>query len=103
MFPPNNLPDFIYRSHTETAIEAAKKVWDPEAIEEILAAIEWAIVRDNDVGRLVTEGGVRGFINPGAKSMNEPDVDVLYQCEGQTCTILDLTFREPKANVAGRA
>ena len=66
-------------------------------------AIEWAILHDAGIGPLLAENGVRGFVYPGARSLNEPDVDVIYEDHDPLLVIHDLTFRDAKARHAGHA
>jgi hypothetical protein len=91
-----------YEGRAEEAIQAAEEKWDN--VEEIINAFEWILMRDPDLGRILTESGnVRGFLYPGAKSKNEPDVDVIYEVDPETIIIHDLTFTDAKAQYTGRA
>jgi hypothetical protein len=90
-----------YEDRAEQSIQDAKLRW--ARIEDIVNAIEWAILHDLQIGQLVSERGVRGFVMPGARSIDEPDVDVLYQEEGDQIIIHDLTFRDAKAHHSGHA
>ena len=95
-------PSFIYEDRAEAAIRAASAKWNN--VEEIVAAIEWAIIRDPAIGPVVNERGLRGFVYPGARSLKEPDVDVLYEEKPPDYLIVhDLIFRDAKAHYAGRA
>ncbi len=91
---------FVYEDRAHEAIEAAKETWN---VEDVVNAIEWVIAYDPTHGELLNESGLRGFVYPGAKSINEPDVDVLYEDRDPTVVIHDLTFREPRAYRAGHA
>jgi hypothetical protein len=90
-----------YEERAAEAIRKAKERWD--SIEDILEALEWALMHDPLVGKLLSKNGIRGFVFPGARSVNEPDIDVIYQEEEFQIIIHDLTFRDAKANYAGRA
>lgn len=83
------------------AIQKAKVKWSN--IEDILAALDWVLMRDVNVGKLINERGLRGFVFPGARSVNEPDIDVLYEYDDFLIIIHDLTFRDAKAAYAGKA
>lgn len=91
--------NFRYEVRADDSIQAAKGHW--ECVEDILNAIEWAILHDHDIGRILTERGVRGFLYSGAKSKKEPDVDVIYEVEQFTIIIHDLTFSDAKAHYSG--
>ncbi|HZQ11473.1 MAG TPA: hypothetical protein VFB31_01540 [Pseudolabrys sp.] len=91
-----------YEDRAHQAIQAAEDKWDD--VDEIINAFEWILMRDPELGRILTESGkVRGFLYPGAKSKNEPDVDVIYEVDPQTIIIHDLTFTDAKAQYAGQA
>jgi len=90
-----------YEDRATDAIERAKSDW--KNVEEIVLAIEWAILHDYQIGPLVNERGIRGFVYPGARSRDEPDIDVLYEDCDPHIVIHDLTFREAEANNAGSA
>jgi hypothetical protein len=92
---------FRYEEGATTAIQKAKRDWSN--IEDVLMALEWAIMHDPAVGGLLNERGLRGFIFPGARSLNEPDIDVIYQEDEFQIIIHDLVFREARAHHAGKA
>jgi hypothetical protein len=92
---------FRYEDRATNAIQEAGKKW--AHIEEILASMEWGIMHDPQIGVLLNERGIRGFVFPGARSINEPDIDVLYEEDGFEIIIHDLTFRDAKAQYAGKA
>ncbi len=60
-------------------------------------------MHDPLIGSLLNERGVRGFVFRGARSINEPDIDVIYEEEELAIVIHELTFREARAQYAGRA
>lgn len=90
-----------YENRASDSIEKAKEKW--ANVEDVVNAIEWAIIHDEYVGSLISECGHRGFIMPGARSINESDVDVIYQVDDFYIVIHDLTFREAKSRYAGNA
>lgn len=90
-----------YEDRADEAIQKAKDEW--ESIEDIINALEWGLMHDPDLGPLLNETGLRGFVFPGARSRKEPDIDVLYQYDDINITILDLVFRQAKAHYAGNA
>ena len=92
---------FRYEERAEEAIRKAKVTWSN--LEDILLALEWGIMHDLQVGALLNERGVRGFVFPGARSRNEPDIDVLYKEEEFRIVIHDLIFREAGAHYTGQA
>jgi hypothetical protein len=92
---------FRYEKRATEAIRKAREKW--ANIEDILAALEWGIMHDPLVGKLLNERGLRGFVFPGARSVNEPDIDVLYEEAEFQIIIHDLTFMDAQAHYAGKA
>jgi hypothetical protein len=90
-----------YEGRAADAIDSAKRRWGN--IEDIVMALEWAIIHDVQIGPVLNERGVRGFVYPGARSMNEPDVDVIYEDCNPVIVVHDLTFRDAKARYVGNA
>lgn len=68
-----------------------------------MEALEWGLAHEPALGPLLNERGIRGFVYPGARVLNEPDVDVLYEDQNPTIIIHDLTFSDAKAYQAGHA
>jgi hypothetical protein len=72
--------------------------------ERAWQAIEWCLVRDPQVGvPLVESGRFRAFIYDGAKSIEQPDVDVIYEIQVHAIVIHYAGFSNAKASSAGRA
>jgi hypothetical protein len=92
---------FRYEQRAEKAIQEAKKRWSN--IESVVESLEWGIMHDTSVGTLLNERGLRGFTFPGARSLNEPDIDVLYVPSEFLIIIENLTFMDAKAHHAGTA
>jgi hypothetical protein len=90
-----------YETRAAEAIRKAENDWDN--IEDIINALEWGLMHAPDLGPLLNERGLRGFVFPGARSRNEPDIDVLYEFDDRDITIHDLTFRQAKAHYAGQS
>jgi hypothetical protein len=57
---------FRYEERASIAILNAKKKW--AKIEDIIAAVEWGIMHDPQIGALLNERGIRGFVSPGART-----------------------------------
>ena len=79
---------FRYEERANEALQKARNEWTN--IEDILAAIEWGIMHDPLIGSLLNERGVRGFVFRGARSINEPDIDVIYEEEELAIVIHEL-------------
>ena len=90
-----------YEDRAAEAIQKAKQTWSN--VENVLISLEWGLMHDPQIGMLLNERGLRGFVFPGARSINEPDVDVLYEEGDFQIVIHDLTFRQAKAHYAGQA
>jgi nucleoside-diphosphate-sugar epimerase len=52
---------FRYEERAAIAIQQAKRRW--AHIEDVVAALEWAIMHDPLVGTLLSETGLRGFVS----------------------------------------
>lgn len=94
------LRSFIYSDGVVAAIKEAAETWDSE---DSIRAIEWAIIHDPEIGILLNESGLRAFVYHGARSINQPDIDVIYGPGNPEFVIHDLVFSEAKAGHAGRA
>jgi hypothetical protein len=94
-------PTFRYEERAECAIRKGKNEW--ANVEDILRALEWGIMHAPNIGPLLNEKGLRGFVFPGARSLNEPDIDVIYEASDELIVIHDLVFRQAKAHYAGKA
>jgi hypothetical protein len=51
---------------------------------------------------LVEGGNVRGFVYYGARSIDQPDVDVIYDIQNDAIIIRSAVFADAKASQAGR-
>jgi hypothetical protein len=92
---------FRYEGRAEEAIQKAAEKWSN--VEDIIASVEWGIMHAPEIGVLLNERGLRGFVFPGARSINEPDIDVIYEATDFQFVIHDLVFRDAKAHYAGQA
>lgn len=95
------LRTFRYEEGAIEGIRNAKKIWSN--IEDMINSLEWGLLHDPDVGRLLNETGLRGFDFPGARSINEPDIEVFYRVQDNEIVILSLEFREAKSHYTGTA
>lgn len=72
--------------------------------ERAWVAIEWALARDPAVGVPLTESGkVRGFFYDGARSIDQPDIQVIYETHSDEIIVRSAVFTDAKANQAGKA
>jgi hypothetical protein len=91
----------ILETVAQQAVDSACDKW--EDAERAWMAIEWALVRDPAVGRPLTEGGnVRGFLYDGARSIGQPDVEVIYEIQQNAIIVRSAIFKDAKASFAGR-
>jgi hypothetical protein len=66
-------------------------------------AIEWALARDPHVGVPLTEvGNVRGLLYDGARSIGQPDVEVIYEIQQNAIIVRAAMFKDAKTRFAGR-
>jgi len=69
--------------------------------ERAWIAIEWTLARDPQVGTPLNESGsLRGFVYAGAKSIGQPDVDVIYEIDVDTIIVRSAVFTDAKASQA---
>jgi hypothetical protein len=92
----------ILDSVAKDALDAAVLKW--EDAERAWFAIEWTLARDPQIGVPLNEkGDVRAFVYAGAKSIGQPDIDVIYLIELHAIVVRSAVFSEPIAGQAGRA
>lgn len=92
---------FLYEDRATLAIQKASEKW--ANVEDIMNAIEWNIMREPLIGDLLNERGLRGFVYPGARSIKEPDVGVIYEAGDPQIIIHSLMFRDARSHYAGQA
>jgi len=91
----------ILESDAQQAVDSACDEW--EDAERAWMAIEWALARDPHVGVPLTEGGnVRGLLYDGARSIDQPDVQVIYEIQQNAIIVRSAVFNDAKARFAGR-
>jgi hypothetical protein len=84
------------------ALDSAINKWDDT--ERAWTAIEWTLARDPLAGRPLTEkGNIRGFEYDGARSIDQPDIEVIYEITLHEIIVRDAVFSNAKATQAGRA
>lgn len=80
----------IYEHQAAAAADTAKVLWS--RLGDAVETIEWAIVRDPDMG--VDMGkGFRMVVFEGAKSIGMPTIEVVFEVTQQDIIIHDLEFR----------
>lgn len=66
--------------------------------------IEWVLAHDPETGCLLTEqANLRGFEYFGARSINQPDLYVIYEALDHQIIVKVIGYDEAKAAYAGRA
>jgi hypothetical protein len=92
----------VLDSAVRDALDSAEDKWGDT--ERAWMAIEWALVRDPLAGRPLTEkGNIRGFEYDGARSIGQPDIEVIYEITLHEIIVRDAVFSDAKASQAGRA
>lgn len=67
-------------------------------------AIEWCLVRASDVGPALNESGnLRALFYAGARSIDQPDIEIIYEVQLHAIVIHSAVFSNAKAPNAGRA
>ena len=90
----------ILERRAQDALDSALRRW--KRAELAWDAINWVLSHDPEAGPLLAEGhALRGFTYPGARSIDEPDVDVLYDDTVLAVTVHNLTFRDARSPNVG--
>lgn len=85
----------------QKAVDSACDKW--EDAERAWIAIEWTLAHDPAVGVPLTEqGNIRGFPYDGARSIGQPDIEVIYEIQQDVIIVRSAVFRDAKATFAGR-
>lgn len=83
------------------SIDSACEKWTDA--ERAWEAVEWALARDPLVGVPLSEkGSVRGFVYDGAKSIDQPDIDVIYEITDHEIIVRSAEFTDAKFSQTGR-
>jgi hypothetical protein len=91
----------ILETVAQQVVDSACDKW--EDAERAWIAIEWALAHDPAVGVPLTEGGnVRGLLYDGARSIGQPDVEVIYEIQQDAVVVRSAVFTDAKASFAGR-
>jgi hypothetical protein len=84
------------------ALDLAIETWSDA--ERAWAAIEWVLARDPQCGRPLTESGnLRAFVYVGARSIHQPDVEVIYEIAWKEIIVRSAEFAHARGAVAGSA
>jgi hypothetical protein len=94
--------DVILEESARTALDSAILTW--KDTERAWEAIEWTLAHDPQVGVPLVEGGeLRAFIYCGAKSIDQPDIEVIYEIQAHSVVVRSAVFSDAKAIQAGHA
>lgn len=89
-------------SAAQAAYDNAVKRWS--RADDAWQMVTWVVVRDPLLGRPVTESGqTRAFTFDGARSIDMPDVTLLYQVTDMLVVIHDALFKDSTHGQAGHA
>lgn len=84
------------------AVDAAESRWD--RANDAWEAVTWAIARDELVGEpLNNSGELRGFVFDGARSVDMPSIEVIYEITETQIILHDARFYDAPYYQAGRA
>jgi hypothetical protein len=90
----------ILESVAQKAVDSGCDKW--QDAERAWRAIEWALAHDPAVGVPLTERGkVRGLLYDGARSIGQPDVEVIYEIREDEIIVRSAVFRDARASFAG--
>jgi hypothetical protein len=94
--------DVVLDEVARVTLDSAALTW--KDTERAWEAIEWCLSHDPYIGVPLTEGGsLRAFVYDGAKSLDQPDIEVIYEFHDNSVTVKNLVFSNAKATHAGRA
>jgi hypothetical protein len=94
--------DVILDEAARLALDSATITWGDT--ERAWQAIEWTLARDPQVGVPLNDtGSVRAFVYQGAKSIGQPDIEVIYEIQAHSVVIRNAVFSNARASHAGRA
>jgi hypothetical protein len=92
----------VLDDRARASVDSAVERW-PDA-ERAWGAIEWTLARDPSVGIPLSESGkIRGFVYEGARSIGQPDVDVIYEITSMEIIVRSAEFKDAQARQAGHA
>ena len=81
----------VYEHAAAAQADTARALW-PRA-DDVIAMLEWTLMRDSSAGLPLVEGGSqRLVVFNGAKSGKLPTVECIFECTSQMITICDLEF-----------
>ena len=85
----------LARDEAEQKWTRAGDAWD---------AIVWVVLRDPKAGTLVLESGnIRALTFQGARSINMPDVTIVYEVIGDETVVKEALFKESSNQFSGSA
>lgn len=96
----------IWEPRASAAADDAELEWT--RANDVIQAIEFALMRDPNAGKPMTESGLlRVLVYSGALSIDQPTVVVTYEkrqnFEGQNIIIHDIEFSDPPYGRIGNA
>jgi hypothetical protein len=99
---PSPARTVVLESVAQRAVDSACDQW--QDAERAWIAIEWVLVRDPHIGVPLTEhGDIRAFLYDGARSLGQPDVQVIYEIRQDEIIVRSAVFRDAKSSFAGSA
>lgn len=82
----------VYEHQASAAIDTARALY--RRLGDAVEAIEWAIVRDPQMGVALTTGDKRRMVVfAGGKSIGMPTIEVIFEETAKTIIIHDMEFR----------
>ena len=92
----------IEQQAAEIALDKAQNKW--ARAYDAWEAATWVVLHDPSFGPPLNEkGSLRAFTYVGAKSIDMPDVTIIYEVCGDTTTIHDALFKDATYAQSGRA
>jgi hypothetical protein len=92
----------IEEAAARIALDKARNKW--RRTDDAWDAATWVVLRDPEYGIALNEAGsIRSFTYVGAKSIDMPDVTIIYEVRNDTTIILDALFKDATYTQSGTA
>jgi hypothetical protein len=80
----------VYQHEAAASADTARALWS--RADEVIRMLEWTLARDDTAGLPYGNGPLRFIVFPGAKSVNMPSADVLFEPTQERVIIHEIEF-----------
>ena len=96
------MQEFSEETCVSDQLEFACQKWNNAAL--VWEHVTWALARDPKIGRPLNEEGTLRLLSwVGARSVDMPDVELMYRLENPTIRLLEVIFKDAKSAFSGTA